>query len=210
MADAKPIKAKTSAKAKTTKAAAPTKPAAEATPAAAPPQPVKSSNTKIFVIVGLVVLVFVVIPLIMLLAGGVFLGKKLKDNGVNVNTDTGSVSITDKNGNEFKAGGEQTMPKDFPSEVPVYKGEILSSGRLTVEGRTGWTVTIATSDDLAKVGTSLNDTFSKDGWTTSMSNTTNEGGLVIATKGDLRVNIFYSAQDGKSNILYTVTKETAE
>lgn len=205
MADAKASKPKTTSKAKAVK---PTT-TSTATPAAAAPQaPAKSNNTKIFVIVGVLVLVFVIIPIIMILAGGLFVSKKLKDNGVNVNTNSGSVSVTDKNGNEFSAGGNQTMPKDFPTGVPVYKGDILSSGSLTVEGRRGWTVTIATSDDLNTVGTNLNDSFSKDGWTTTMSNTTNEGGLVIANKGDLRVNLFYSTQDGKTNILYTVTQET--
>src|SRR5690606_36891243 len=122
------------------------------------PQPAHTCNKKVFIIVTTVVVVFIVIPGLLFAGGALFVGKKLKDNGVNVNTDSGSVTVKDKNGHEFSAGGSQTMPKDFPSEVTVYKGNIVSSGRITNDGKTGWTVTISTPDDTNKVGDSLNKT----------------------------------------------------
>jgi len=175
--------------------------------AAAPATPVHTSNKKVFIIIGSLVAVFILIPMIVFIVGLLFVGKNLKDNGVSVNTNSGSesVSIKDKNGNEFSAGGSQTLPKDFPKDFPVYKGDIASSGRLTTDGKTGWTVSVQTNDDLTKVSESLTGSFSSNGWTTSMDNINSQGGLIVASNGTLRSSVFYSTKDGKTTILYTVT-----
>lgn len=167
----------------------------------------KSSHKTALIIVGVVVAIFVLIPAIALTIGGVFVGKKIADNGVKIDGDNKSVTIKDKDGNEFSAGESQELPKDFPSEVKVYSGQIVSAGRSVVEGKTAWTVAVKTSDSATKVGESLTEQYSNNGWTASMNNTSGTGGLLIATNGKYGVSAFYSSEDGQTAIVYTVTPD---
>lgn len=199
----------------TTKASEPKKPKATpakpATPAvSSAPDPAAQAaatkkNHKVIIILAIIAaILFLVLPAIALTVGGIFLGKKIEENGVKFDANSNSVSITDKNGNEFSAGEGQKLPADFPTSVPLYQGDMTATGKINTDGKTGWTVAIGTNDDVNKVTDSLTKSYSSDGWMTDMSNSTNEGGMIIATKGDLRVNIYYSAKDGKTSILYTV------
>lgn len=185
-------------------------PAKAAAPKAAP---AKSNNTKtVLIIVGVLVLIFVIIPAIALTAGGIFLGNKLNENGVNVDTSQqeGSVNIKDKNGNEINVGGTQKLPNGFPSDIPLYDGKITASGKVTVDGKTGWTVTISTSDSLDTVGSWNTSQYSSNGWTTNLDTASGSGGLLTATNGTYRVSAFSNNEDGTTTVLYTVTPESQE
>lgn len=161
--------------------------------------------------IGAFVLLFVV-PAVMFVVGvsmfGTRLGKAVNVNGTSVD-GSGKVSVQDKNGNSFSAGGNQTLPKDLPSSVVIYKGSILSSGRLTTDGKTGWSVVVATNDSLDTVGSSLSNSYSSNGWSTVMDNKSSDGGLLVAKNGNLQANIYYSTKDGKTNIVYTVAEGAA-
>lgn len=168
------------------------------------------NNSKtVLIVVGVVVLLFLVIPAIALTAGGVFVGNKLKENGTTVSTENseGSVNIKDKNGNEINVGGTQKLPDSFPSNIPLYDGKITASGKITVDGKTGWTVTISTSDDLETVGSWNTSQYSSNGWTTNLDTVSSSGGLLTATNNAYRVSAFSSNDDSTTTVLYTVTPE---
>jgi hypothetical protein len=189
----------------------PTEPAAKAeTPATAPAAsttPKKDSNKKVLIIVLAVVGVFIVLPMIAMIILGSVIGHKLTNNGtVKVSGDKGSVSIKGKDGNEFTAGTTATLPKDFPQDVDVYNDNIQSSSKISENGKTVWTVSVTTADSPTKVGQVLTESYTTDGWTASLNNNGPDSGLMIAKKGDLQVNVYYAAKDGKTTIVYTVGK----
>lgn len=193
------------------------KPAAKKAPVKkAPAKPAANAgnnNTKtILIVIGVVVAIFVILPLIALTATGVFVGKKLQENGTTVSTQDGqgSVNIKDKNGNEINVGGTQKLPANFPSDIPLYDGKITASGKITVDGKTGWTVTIQTSDDIETVGSWNTSQYSSNGWTTNLDTASGSGGLLTATNNAYRVSAFSSNENGTTTVLYTVTPESQE
>ncbi|MDQ5972332.1 MAG: hypothetical protein QG553_491 [Patescibacteria group bacterium] len=184
------------------------KPATPATPAK--PAGKNNTNKTVIIIVVVVVVLFVILPVLFFTVGAVMFGNELsKQTGVNVDSNSKSVTVKDKDGNEFSAGEDKTLPKDFPTGIPIYDGDIEGSGKITTEGKTAWTVTMTTSDSVSKVSESQTASFSTDGWTTSMNSDTSDGGLIIAKKGTLNVNTYYNSKDGKTAIVYTVS-ESAE
>jgi hypothetical protein len=190
------------------------KPAAPTTSTAAAPAAAaaaaKKSNKTLYIVIGVVVVIFVIIPAILFAAGVAFVGSKVNEAGVKINGNNGTVTVKGKNGDEITAGNTQTLPKDFPSQVPVYKGTIVSSSKLTTDGKTGWTVAITTGDNFTKVSDALTQSFSTNGWTASMDNKSADGGLIAAQNGTLRANLYYSTKDGKTSIVYTVSNVPVE
>jgi len=173
----------------------------------APAASSKSSHKTALIITGVVVGVFVVLPLIALTIGGIFLGKKISDSGVKIDSNSKTVTVKDKEGNEFSAGESQELPKDFPNDIKVYPGQIVTAGRSVVEGKVAWTAAVKTQDSATKVGESLTEQFSGNGWTAALNNTSNEGGILSAINGTYRVSAFYSSKDGQTSIVYTVTPD---
>ncbi len=53
--------------------------------------------------------------------------------------------IKNVTGSDVDLGG-QSIPKDFPSQIPVAEGEIEHGGSITVEGSTVWTLRIKSND----------------------------------------------------------------
>lgn len=178
----------------------------------------KTSTKKVVLIVALAVAIFIIIPAILFIVGAAWVGNKVANEGAetfvestvpgyDVDVDGNNVSLRDGQGNEFSAGSQSSVPEGFPSNVPLYSNDIIASGRTTVDGKTGWTVTVQTGDSLNDVANGLRSSFSQNGWTIEMESTSNDGGFVTALNGGLRASAFYSTADGKSSILYTVTQE---
>ncbi len=192
-------------KAEETKAEAP-----DATPAAAAPVKKKDSSKTIFIVVGVVVLVFVVLPIIFFTVVAGIIGHKVAEN-VQVSGDGKSATIKTKNGDEITTGGaSQTLPKDWPTSVTTYNGTIINATRLTIEGKVTYSAVIETKDDPATVAAALSKSFSTNGWTTSLDNKTSDGGLISAENGTYHVQILYTVKDGKTSISYTVVPMAAQ
>lgn len=194
----------------------PVKPEAAAdTPAAAPAATAakSGSNKTVFIVVGVVAAV-VLIPIILLTIGASIIGHKIT-NGVKVTSsgDGKSATIKTANGDEISTGGaSKTLPKDFPSSVSVYNGTIVTSARLTIDGKVTWSVVIETKDDVAKVGDALSQSFSTNGWTADLDNKTSDGGLIAAnnTSAALHVQVLWTVKSGKTSISYTVVPTPAQ
>jgi hypothetical protein len=199
---------KTTAKTDDVKPAANPSSAAPAAPAAAA---TNKKNTKtVLIVVAIVVFIFIILPAILFTVGALVIGKKLADNGVSVDSSSKSVTVKDKNGNQFSAGGTQQLPADFPSNVPVYSKNVVASGRTTIDGKTAWTVSVQTNDSPATITNNLKNAFSNNGWSISNQSTTNDGGYITASNGTHNVNIFYGTDNGKTTLLYTVSAVTTE
>ena len=179
-----------------------------AAPVAVAPTANQKNNTKtILIVVGVLVVIFVIIPTILVSVGAGIIGHKVI-NGVKVSNNGTTTTIQTKNGDQITAGTSQSLPKDFPTSVPVYKGTITSSSHLTIDGKATWSVIVETKDDPSKVSDALSQSFSSNGWTASLDNKTTDGGLIAAENGQLHTQVLYSTKDGKTTISYTVVPVT--
>lgn len=202
--------AKKPAPAKPTEPATPAEAPAPAATKATPAAPKKDNTKKVVIIVAAVVGVFIVLPIIAFTILASVIGNKITHNGaIDVDSNSGTVSVKGKDGNEFTAGNNASLPKDFPKDVDVYNDNVKTSSKITENGKTVWSVSVETNDSSAKVGPVLTESFTTDGWTASLNNNSADSGLMIAKKGDMQANIYYATKDGKTTIVYTVAQGVA-
>lgn len=64
---------------------------------------------------------------------------------VDVDTGGGEVRIDDGSGSSYVGGTE--LPEDFPAEVPLLEGEILTGAAVKESGSAVWTVTVQVAGD---------------------------------------------------------------
>ena len=185
---------------------------------AVPPKKSSSSNKTLLIIVGIIVLVFVIIPAVTFAIFAVWLGSgdnanKLTEGivesttGADIDTKDGSLSITNKDGDEFSVGGEQDYADDFPSEVPKYPGGTVTSNiRSGSTDETYWSNSVETKDDSAKVLAFYKEEMAD--WTESSTFTVNDSTTTSYEKGDLEASITVTSGDGSgSTIAYYVTEK---
>lgn len=136
-------------------------PVVEATPVQSASIPVKKkSNKTLWIILGLLLFFFVIVPGILLTAGAFWLKNastdKLAENAiegivekasggqVDIDSSNGSFSVESENGDSsFSVGDDQKLPSDFPKDsIPYIKEKavtfVLTS---TNEGKKNWSVT---------------------------------------------------------------------
>lgn len=69
-----------------------------------------------------------------------------------IDTKTGSVTLTGKDGSKAVVGSATTMPEDWPAEVPVYpKATLTSAMSLKNQGKAHHTVSFETADKPSEV-----------------------------------------------------------
>jgi|GEM_PF-1706122 len=133
--------------------------------------------------------------------------------------------ITDKIGSEIAEGGAEkliegmtggeldieagSLPKDFPSEVPVVDGEIISSVGMTLEEGRTWSVTLKVDDSLAAMATAREQLVSA-GFEETLWNEAQSMTMGIFSKGEsFSVMVTGSAFDDEDHAVgYQVTKAT--
>ncbi|MFD0806391.1 hypothetical protein ACFQ0K_09870 [Nocardioides caeni] len=64
---------------------------------------------------------------------------------VDVDTDNGEVRIDDGDGNSYVSGDQ--LPDDFPDEIPLVDGTILSGVAVDEAGGRGWSVAVQVDTD---------------------------------------------------------------
>ncbi|MEY2848037.1 MAG: hypothetical protein RI885_702 [Actinomycetota bacterium] len=97
-----------------------------------------------------------------------------------------------------------SVPEDFPSQVPLYDGEVLSGAGLGNTDGKVWNVGIRVPDAgaVTEIGTQLTDA----GFETQLEGAANDdGGTVIASTPDFGVAVVVVRDDGGFVANYTVT-----
>jgi len=127
-----------------------------------------------------------------------------------VGGEDGPVSLqinTPEGGMSFSAGDKAEIPKDFPSDVPVYEGL-----RLQAAGKMGggFTVSGVSADSVDAVATFYKDTLTGDGWSEEMS--MDQGGdspvrLRTYKKGGRIVNLAIATGDEGTQVTITTAAE---
>jgi len=133
--------------------------------------------------------------------------------------------ITDRIGSEIAEGGTEklvegmtggeldfeagSLPKDFPSEVPMVDGDIMSSVGMTLEDGRTWSVTLKVDDSLAAMATAREQLVSA-GFEETLWNEAQNMTMGIFSKGEsFSVMITGSAFDDEEQVVaYQVTKAT--
>lgn len=127
--------------------------------------------------------------------------------GDKVDLEGDKVTITGEGGS-ITAGGDQELPEDFPSDVPVYKGARIT-GSITGEqnGVKTFTITYLSNDEPSAVYDWYMSEVKAQGWKVLMSAAPDQGGLISAEKGSYLINagIGSTSEDGaKTSVVLAV------
>lgn len=123
--------------------------------------------------------------------------------GVKVEGSGDSVTITGNDGSTTTVG--KTLPVGMPSDMPVYQGTIVTSGKSTTSDGTTFSFSMETADGAQKVSDWYKGEFEKGGWTVdnAFSGTTSDGvtAMLSAKKGTSEAQITAGEQSGKTTII---------
>ena len=99
----------------------------------------------------------------------------------------------------------KSVPKDFPREVPLASGEVLSGAGVGDAKSKIWNVSVRVTDS-----TAINDvlnTLTAAGFTCkTLTETAPDGGALVGDKGNLNVAVVEIKSDTGFVLNYTVTK----
>ncbi len=99
----------------------------------------------------------------------------------------------------------KSVPKDFPAEVPLASGEVLSGAGVGDAKSKIWNVTVRASSTSAING--VLRTLTSGGFTCkTLTVTTADGGALVCDKGNLNVAVVEVTGDKGFVLNYTVTK----
>lgn len=121
--------------------------------------------------------------------GAIFTAQtELKRQGIDVDTNTGTVNVQDKNGDSASIG-KAKIPNGFPSSVPIYPNAKIMLGMKS--GTDKFSVVLETTDSKSKVESYYESALQKNGWVNDSQSTTDLGFASGATytKGSQRLVI---------------------
>lgn len=130
---------------------------------------------------------------------------RTEDGSATISSDGDKVSVKGSDGSEFSAG-QGELPADFPGDVPVPAGEVLSSAKVAPAGEgTGWYLQIQGEGDYSTCFAAEADALLGAGYTEqvrSQAGETISGSYVSPT---YQVALVAVAGDGGCQITMTVT-----
>ena len=136
-----------------------------------------------------------------------------ESTGVEVDEDGEKVTITGDEGETLEIDGSgTTLPDGFPSDVPVYDGEIMSSTSFSAGEGQSFSVAILTDDAFADVVDWYKAEFSAEAWeVVGETSAQVDGGstaILAYQKGEREVGITVveDAENPGVNIVHTVTQ----
>lgn len=179
-----------------------------------PTQQSSGSGKKVLAIIAIIVLV-------LLIAGGWAIKKAVsglgktavekgleKATGGKVDVDNNKVTVKGEHG-ETVTFGDQKLPSDWPSDVPVYGGAKISfSGSATNdEGKQGAQVILSTDDSVQKVSDYYRKELVDKGWTMKGSANASTGSTLAYEKGDQALAIVIAGSQNTTSITLVVANK---
>ena len=169
------------------------------------PRSAPQSNTVKYVVIGVAVLLILGYGsrFVTGMIGGAVMKTELKANGITVtgNPSNGNATYNykDEKGNTATIGTGTKLPDDFPKDVPVYKGTILSSTAATQDNKKMFMVSIETTDTFDTVVGYYKSGLASNGWKiTQESNLAAGYSMFAAENGTLQLNAMLQGADGKT------------
>lgn len=113
--------------------------------------------------------------------------------------------IEQQTGGDVDLGGN-TVPEDFPAEVPLAEGEVVNGSKIAANGgETVWNVLMNVSD--AAAPESIAAQLEGAGFASATAGeVTDSGGTLTYTKDDLVVNVLLGKTDSGWTANYTVAR----
>jgi len=114
-------------------------------------------------------------------------------------------AINAATGGKVNLGGGGSLPKDFPSSIPVYKGKIISAIGLGSGKKEVWNVTVEIPG--SDSGNSIKSDLTSAGFKVQESGTSGAGSTLIATSDTYGVLVVTEKDSSKNYWVanYTVT-----
>ncbi len=128
------------------------------------------------------------------------------DIDINQDGEQGSITIKGEDGEEVTfSGGTKEMPDNFPDDIYVAEGEIISSGSIKSGEGEVITLVIGTDSKIEDLISKVRDEMKSKGWKEGMNMTTGEGGLVVFSKNDNSLTVTFAIEDNQAQAAYMVT-----
>lgn len=127
--------------------------------------------------------------------------EKASGGQAEVDIDEDTVNINMEEGS-FSAGENVKLPDNFPSDVYIPKGKLLSV--MNMGGADNWTATLETDDSISDVVEACQGKLTEAGW--EITGNMNLGGMsqLSAEKGERAVSVVFGTEDDKTTIAITV------
>ena len=215
---------------KPVKTAAPIEePAVQATQAETAPAtvavPPKKSNKTLWIVLGVVLFLFLVVPALAITAGAIWFKnnvntentvegilEKASGNQVDIDSKNGSFSVESENGDSsFSVGENQKLPDDFPkNEVPYLRERAVSSViTSTNEGKKMWWVTTTVDDSFESAKTYFADNIKEPTYTNVTSYGFGETQTYYgeSAKYNVSVSVMQNTNNDPISVTYNVTEK---
>lgn len=133
--------------------------------------------------------------------------------GVKVEDEGEKVTITGEDGETMELSGTGgSLPKDWPSDMPVYDGATIDSSAAIRSGEvTNFSVALSTTDAFADVFAWYKEQLASEGWTIDnefdMETDGSRAGSFTSTKGSMTGYVWISEEDDGIVITLQVTEE---
>ncbi|MFA5134282.1 MAG: hypothetical protein WC505_00650 [Patescibacteria group bacterium] len=119
------------------------------------------------------------------------------NESADVDIDDDSLSIN-TNGSSMQFGDAASVPDNFPSDVYVISGTVLSS--LTIDETDGFQVGIETDDSVADVKAEYQSQLTDDGWEITATLDVGDGMTMTGEKENRYVTVSANVVDDKTNV----------
>ena len=162
----------------------------------------------------IIVIAVVVLAIVGMWAGGVFQRESAEESAekaiekatgedVDIDLDGETVRINTNEGT-FTSGTSVDLPDDFPDDIYVADGTIISAA----SNGEMYSIMILSDDSVAEVKQQYEDALATDGWEVTLEMTVGTGAMVSAEKGDLTVtvNIGEDTEQGKTTVLLNTSE----
>lgn len=188
----------------------------------------KKSNKTLWIILGVVLFIFVVIPGLLLTIGGIFLKSKLgdqkstdktissivskaTDSKVNVNSSNGEFSVESKDGDSsISVGSNQKLPDGFPkSDIPYFAEKSITFAMSSKdEGKSRWSVTATSDKSFDDVKSYFAGKIKEPDYTDVSTYSFNDSQSYygVGSKYTVSVTISKNSDEKDTNISYIVTE----
>ncbi|MHB1034901.1 MAG: hypothetical protein ACYC35_12055 [Pirellulales bacterium] len=121
--------------------------------------------------------------------------------------DRVDVTVAGKDGEKIQVSGGGAgvpLPESFPKDVPVYPGSTVATSATMKEATQ---VSLQTGDSTQKAVTFYQSKLKENGWDIENTMNMQQGNMLAAKKADSRLTVMIMAQDDKTMISLTLTKE---
>ena len=101
------------------------------------------------------------------------------------------------------AGGESgvALPEGFPNDVPIYAGAKVNT---SAKSKDNMTAVLTTTDQVKKVMDFYGERLKANGWDIKTTMNTEDGGMVMATKGKSTCTVYVGRGDKQTTVSLAV------